>query len=208
MVENVYLNSTQFIDFEDKKIQEIICFLISEESGKINNVINIFNFVRDDIKYSIDMTLYTNQDDFKASVTLERKKGFCVPKALLLTTLLRAAGFPSRLHFADIINHRSPKYLQELMGSNLFFFHGYSEVFLNDRWIKLTPTFNKDLCEKHAYPLCEFSGSNDATFPSKDLNNSPFIEYINDRGTYADLPFIEMMRVFQKYYDETRIEKE
>lgn len=208
MDENAYLNSTQYIDFEDKKIQEIIRFLVSEDSREVNNIINIFNFVRDEIKYTINMALYTTQDDFKASVTLERKKGFCVPKAVLLTTFLRAAGFPSRLHFADIINYRSPEYLQELMGSNLFYFHGYSEVFLNDRWIKLTPTFNKDLCEKHAYPLCEFSGSNDATFPSKDLNNSPFIEYINDRGTYADLPFIEMMRVFQKYYDETRIEKE
>ena len=200
MSNNSTLSPSFFIDSQSDSILKITNTLKDGYTDPVNLVINIFNYVRDKINYSIDMSLYTSPDDFIASITLERKKGFCIPKAILLVTLLRTVGLPSRLHFADIINHRSPDYLQELMGTNIFYFHGYTEVFLDNHWWKLTPSFDKKLCQKHDYPLCVFTGSNDATLSPRDLNENLFIEYINDRGIYTDFPFSEMIRVFQKYY--------
>ncbi len=86
------------------------------------------------------------------------------------------------------------------MGTNIFYFHGYAEVFLRDTWFKLTPSFETDLCRKHDFPVCVFNGKADATFPPTDVHQRPFVEYINDRGVYTDLPLSEMREVFQHHY--------
>ncbi len=200
MANSEYLTPTSFIDSDSSAILQKVTDLKTETVNVNDLSISIFNFVRDQIKYKIDMSLYSSPDDFKASVTLQRGKGFCIPKSILLVALYRAGGFPSRLHFADIINHRSPDHLVKLMGTNIFYFHGYAEVSLNNHWYKLTPSFETELCQKHDFPVCTFDGSTDATFQSKDTKGRPFIDYLSDRGVYSDLPFNEMVSAFQKYY--------
>ncbi|MHA2170336.1 MAG: transglutaminase-like domain-containing protein [Candidatus Kariarchaeaceae archaeon] len=195
-----YLSPTFFIDSEATSVRQIATHLSKDKQNTTDQVISIFNHVRDNIKYKIDMSIYSDHEDFKASATLERKIGFCIPKSIALVSLFRACDIPARLHFADIINHRSPAYLVELMGTNVFYFHGYAEVFVRNEWFKLTPSFETELCQKHNFPVCVFNGKTDATFPRTDLLNQPFVEYINDRGVYADLPFSEMVSVFQQYY--------
>ena len=200
MATSEYLAPTFIIDSDSTKIEQKAKSLHSQAVDDIDLCISIFNFVRDEIKYKIDMSSYSGPDDFKASKTIQRKKGFCIPKSVLLVALYRACNFPSRLHFADIVNHRSPEYLVKQMGTNIFYFHGYAEVRLNDKWYKLTPSFETELCLKHDFPICSFNGSNDATFTSKDLQGRPFIDYLHDRGVYTDLPFSEMVTTFQKFY--------
>ena len=200
MATSDYLDPTFFIDSDSTIIQQKAIDLQSQSADAVDQSISIFNFVRDEIKYKINMSSYTGPDDFKASATLQRKEGFCIPKSILLVALYRTCKIPSRMHFADIINHRSPDYLVKLMGTNVFYFHGYAEIFLNDQWYKLTPSFETELCLKHDFPVCTFNGLNDATFISKDLHDRPFIEYLKDRGVFADLPFSEMVTTFQEYY--------
>ena len=195
-----YLSPTFFIDSEATSVRYLANQLSEDKENTVDQVISIFNYIRDNVKYNIDMAFNSGSRDFKASITLERKKGFCIPKSIALVALFRACDIPARLHFADIINHRSPDYLMELMGTNVFYFHGYAEVFLRNEWFKLTPSFETDLCEKHNFPVCTFDGNADAIFPQIDLLKRPFIEYINDRGVYADFPFSEMVTVFQQNY--------
>jgi transglutaminase-like putative cysteine protease len=195
-----YLTPTFFIDSNSTSVRDLAAQLSKNKENTVEQVISIFNHVRDNIKYKIDMSIYSGPKDFKASLTLERKIGFCIPKSIVLVALYRACDIPARLHFADIINHRSPSYLVELMGTNVFYFHGYGEVFFRNTWFKLTPSFETDLCKRHSFPVCTFNGTSDATFPLIDLLQQPFVEYINDRGVYADLPFSEMVSVFQRYY--------
>ena len=116
-----------------------------------------------------------------------------------LVALLRANQLPSRLHFADIINHRIPPHLLELLKTNVMVFHGYAEVYLG-RWIKLTPSFQAPLCERHNFPVCVFDGKNDATFKPFDNAGNRFVEYIKDRGVYADLPYEEIFSKFHEFY--------
>jgi transglutaminase-like putative cysteine protease len=200
MATSNYLTPTFFIDTNSKSIQQKARELQAQSVDEIDLSISIFNFVRDEIKYKINMSLYAGPDDFKASATLQRKEGFCIPKSILLVALYRASNISSRLHFADIINYRSPDYLVKLMGTNVFYFHGYAEVLLKSQWYKLTPSFETELCLKHDFPICTFSGSSDATFSLKDIHDRPFINYLNDRGVYSDLPFNEMVATFQEFY--------
>lgn len=204
MVSSDYLKPTYFIDSESEIIKELANELSEGYQQNKEIAREVFHYVRDTIKYSIkEITL--EQDKFKASSTIQAKKGFCISKSITVVALMRANGIPARLHFADIINHRSPKYLQELMGTNIFYFHGYLEVYLENKWIKLTPSFETSLCERHNFPLCEFNPDtmDDAIFKPKDNLGRPFVEYINDRGVYTDLPFQEMAEAFISYYGET-----
>ena len=197
---NDYLSPTFFIDSEAPTVRDLANQLSEDKENSVDQVISIFSYIRDNIKYNIDMAFSSGSSDFKASKSIERKKGFCIPKSITLVALFRACDIPARLHFADIINHRSPDYLMELMGTNVFYFHGYAEVFLGNKWFKLTPCFETGLCKKHNFPVCTFNGNADAIFPPFDLLKRPFIEYINDRGVYADFPLSEMVTVFQQNY--------
>ncbi|MBW1849640.1 MAG: hypothetical protein JRJ27_21535 [Deltaproteobacteria bacterium] len=64
----------------------------------------------------------------------------------------------------------------------------------------MTPAFNSELCEKFAHKTVEFDGINDALLHTETINGERHVEYLNDRGVYADLPFEEMLSVFADVY--------
>ena len=200
MVSIDYLKPTFFIDYNSPKIKKLAQELTNGAEEKQEIAKNIFNYVRDTINYTIRSFQYNNQEGYKASSTFAAKRGWCIPKSILCVALMRANSIPARLHFADIINHRSPKYLLDIMGTNVFYFHGYFEIYLEDTWIKLTPSFEISLCKRHNFPICEFDGKNNAIFKPIDNLGQPFVEYIKDRGVYADLPFQEMLDTFLIHY--------
>ncbi len=188
-----YLRPTRFIDSDNRKIKEK-----AEEltSGKdiYEKARSLFYFVRDRIKYTVYVPKLKEEENI-ASRILEKGKGYCVQKAVLLAALSRASGIPARLRFADIINWRLPEHILKLRkGDRLFVFHGYSELYINGRWVKVAAVFNLDLCIKHAIIPVEFDGKNDALLPEKDFFGNPYIEYIKDRGSYSDLPLDDIIR--------------
>jgi len=200
MVSNEYLESTFYLDSQSEVIANL-AEKIRNNANKLADIVKLsFNYIRDEIRYTIQADQHDNPANIKASSTILRKNGFCIPKAVALAALLRANAIPARLHFADIINYRSPQYLRELMGTNVFVFHGYTDVYLDNQWIKLTPAFDIHLCKKHNLPLCNFNGVDDAIFNSHDNSGNPFVEYVKDRGVYADLPFQEIFDTFERYY--------
>lgn len=199
MVSSDYLTSTFFIDSQSDVVTQLAQELSKGLIEKEDIAISVFNYVRDKIKYTIDITQYESPDDMTASNTIEKKIGFCIPKSVALVALLRANQIPSRLHFADIINHRIPPHLLELLQTNVMVFHGYAEVYLG-KWIKLTPSFQTALCERHNFPVCVFDGKNDATFKPFDNAGDQFVEYIKDRGACADLPYEVIFSMFREFY--------
>ncbi len=141
------------------------------------------------------------KSNFKASVTMRRGYGFCVSKALLLSTLARAVGIPAKIHIVDIINHKISQRVIDLMGTNAFHCHGYSELYLDGNWIKLSPNFDMESAAKGGFfPTTEFDGVHDALFPHYDEKGNKFVEYIGDRGSHIDLPLDEIVKVFDEKY--------
>ena len=86
------------------------------------------------------------------------------------------------------------------MGTDVFYWHGYTEVRLHGKWVKATPVFNIELCERFRLKPLEFDGLEDSIYHPFDLDGRQHMEYLNFRGEYADLPFEEMKRDFAKYY--------
>jgi transglutaminase-like putative cysteine protease len=167
----------------------------------------LYYAVRDGIRYDpyrLDLT----ESGMKASVTLEAKYGWCVSKAVLLAACCRSVGIPARLGFADVRNHLSTARLREKMRTDLFYWHGYTEMLLEGKWVKATPAFNIELCNKFNLLPLEFDGQTDSIYHPYDAEGNRHMEYVNDRGVYADLPLNEIKSTFQEKYSFVREQSE
>jgi transglutaminase-like putative cysteine protease len=131
---------------------------------------------------------------------LEQGQGFCVQKAILLAAASRAIGVPCRLGFAIVKNHLATQKLIEIMQSDLFVFHGYTVFLLDGAWIKATPAFDLDLCEKFGVIPLEFDGRTDSIFHPYDREGKRHMEYVHDYGQFDDFPFETMCMEFKRYY--------
>ncbi len=115
-------------------------------------------------------------------------------------------GLPSRLSYADVRNHLSTPRLLELLGSDLFIWHGCTEFLLpgpsggERRWVKCTPAFNLALCERFGVHPLEFDGSADSLFHEKTRDGSRHMEYVTDRGAFDDVPVEDIVREFDAFY--------
>ena len=163
------------------------------------NAIAIYYWVRDEIRYN-PYGLGLAIDDQKASRTLAVGEGWCVTKAILLAALCRAAQIPARLGFADVRNHLSTQRMRDTMDTDIFYFHGYTSIYLEGKWVKATPAFNLSLCEKFRLKPLEFDGLEDSIYHPFDELGNRHMEYVNDRGEYSELPYDTMMQVFRDKY--------
>ena len=163
----------------------------------------LFGWVRDNIRYDPWASL-DGRELYRATAILARGSGYCVQKAVLLTALARAAGIPARLGFADVRNHKMPARLFEAMGTNLFVYHGYTEIYVDGRWLKASPAFDGRASAKAGVLPVELDGVNDALLHPVDPIGQRFIEYVEHRGSYADLPLAEIMAEFRSTYRDLR----
>ena len=183
----IYLGSTVIIESSHPAIVETARKVTEGCGNDRERAVKLFYFVRDSIHYNIYMASVF-LDDFKAATVLERGKGYCVQKAVLLTALSRAAGIPGRLAFASIRNYKMPSHVAEVMGGNIAPRHGYNQFFLEGNWVTAAPTFDRGLCDKAGVPTVEFDGVHDAMLPEKDFKGQPYIEYLEKFGFFDDLP--------------------
>src|SRR5262249_31310645 len=143
---------------------------------------------------------FRSRETFRASACLARGSGFCVAKAALLAAAARAVGIPARVGFADVRNHLTTPKLRRLMGSDTFYYHGYTELFVEGKWVKATPAFDRRLCEKFGVRALEFDGRANSLFHPYDVAGRRHMEYIADHGSSADVPVDEILEIFTREY--------
>jgi len=195
------LAPTTYLDWDHPDVSgfaERVC----REAGATTDrekAVALFLAVRDGIRYN-PYAVNAGPDAFRASNVVHQTAAFCIPKAVLLTAACRAVGIPARLGFADVRNHLQSEKLHERMGTDVFAFHGYSELWLDGRWLKVSSAFNRELCERFGTRVLEFDGEHDALLHPFDDDGNRHMEYVRDRGSYADLPFDEIMAGFAEVY--------
>lgn len=195
----IYLRPTYFIDSDHKTIMNLAEEIAGDMDESIEKAIRLFYAVRDQIRYD-PYGIEKNPVYFKASSTLKRKSGFCVAKAILLAALARSMKIPSRLGFADVRNHLTTERLKTLMKTDVFVFHGYTELYLAGKWVKATPTFNLDLCDKFGVSPLDFDGKTDCLLHEFDQEGNRHMEYLKDHGHYADLPVEKLLASMKEAY--------
>jgi transglutaminase-like putative cysteine protease len=194
-----YLRSSPTIDSDNDSIKQKAVALTKSEQTAADKAKRLFYWVRDIIKYNplVPLEIFV---DYRASKTLKRGEGFCVEKAAVLAALARAVGIPARLHLADIRNHLVSDRLREVMGTNLFSYHGYTELYISGKWVKVTPAFDLKMCQANRIVPVEFDGKNDAIFHSHNLDGKLHIEYVADHGCREDVPVGEIFAAWEQHY--------
>jgi len=195
----IYLRPTQFIDSDALAVTEFARSATDDTKMDIEKGVKLYYAVRDHIRYD-PYAIGFDPSAYKASSVLAARVGFCVQKAILLAAVARAAGIPSRLGFADVRNHLTTERLRKLMGTDVFAFHGYTELYLDGIWVKATPAFNRSLCERFKVRPLEFDGKSDSIFHPFDTEGRKHMEYLRDHGHFADFPFERMVRAFEEQY--------
>ncbi len=194
-----YLRPTQFIDSDHPEVSDFARSVARDRPTDRGRAVALYQAVRDGIRYDpyrVDL----RPEALRASVVLAKGYGFCVPKAILLAAAARALGIPSRLGFADVKNHLATEKLRRLMQTDVFVFHGYSELLLEGSWVKATPAFNSSLCERCNVAPLAFDGRHDSTLQQFDSQGNRYMEYVRDRGQFSDLPFQQMLAAFREHY--------
>lgn len=199
-----YLAPTAVIDCDHKSIRDYAIESMDGSTDPVEIAVKLYLAVRDGILYDPYTPFYL-PEHYRASCVLKCGRSFCVPKASLLCALGRACGIPSRIGFADVRNHLATRQLIEFLGSDLFVYHGFTEFWLEGKWVKATPAFNSDLCKRHRVPPLEFNGREDSIFQPYNLQSQRFMEYVAFHGVYADVPVDRIVAEWEKTYGRNRV---
>ena len=194
-----YLQPTQILNFETNEVLSYTRKNSGNSQDPRRQAMALYYAVRDQIRYDpykFDLSVY----GLCASTTIKDGRAWCVPKAALLAACCRALGIPARLGFADVKNHLSTARMRNTMQTNVFYWHGYTAIYIDGKWVKATPAFNIELCEKFQLIPLEFDGKNDSIYHSFDLAGNRHMEYLRFRGEFEDIPMDLMKETFDKYY--------
>lgn len=192
----VYLAPAEYIDSGHPLVTARVSELCATARARRDGARAVFYFVRD-LQYEggdfEDLGIY------RASSVLAAGHGYCVGKAALCTALARAAGIPARIGFADVRNHLASPRLLAAMGTDIFAWHGYSQLFVGGRWVSVSPTFDPGACRRAGVAPLDFNGEHDAVLQSFDGTGAT-MRYLKRHGIFHDVPaqFLaaEMLRLY------------
>ncbi|MBS9463561.1 transglutaminase domain-containing protein [Flagellimonas sp. 389] len=196
-----HLEPTYYFDFENKSVQDLISEFKTDTLSDKEKAIGIYTKVRDHWKYD-PYSISLSKDKYKSSHIAQKQSGNCVEKSILLIACLRALGIPARLHLGKVKNHIAVERLTEKFGSNELTPHGMVNVYLDAKWLKMSPAFNKSLCKKLNVEPLEFDGENHSFLQQYDSKGTRFMEYLDDYGYFDDVPFDFMVENIKKHYPD------
>ena len=172
-------------------------------SGDVARAVACFRFVRDAIAYEFLAKL--RPEPYHAHAILEAGRGFCVQKAVLLVSLLRASAVPAAIVSCDLRDHTMPKRIVSAMGTDVMHWHGMVAVYVGDRWCLVDPSHDAGFAERKGYHLTEWTGSGDALIATTTPAGEGHAEYTALHGIHLDLPFEHMMASFARAYADVDV---
>jgi len=193
----IALKETYFLDHSSKEIQE----LVHEFRGKstFDIIEQLYIKVRDSWRYNA-YVIGIEDKDYVASNIYHKKEAHCIDKAILYTAGLRALGIPSKLRLAKVSNHIAVERLVNRLGTNELAPHGLVEVYNGENWVKCSPAFNKELCALYNVAPLDFNGKEDAIMQEYNNDNAKFMQYLEDYGSFDDVPLEFIKETFKNQY--------
>ena len=195
------LMSTPFLDSEHPEVRAFAESRAGSSGSRREQAVRLYYAVRDEIRYD-PYGAGLDVESLRASATLARGRGWCVAKSVLLAAVCRAIEIPARLGFADVRNHLSTARMREQMKTDVFYWHGYTSIQSepDSGWVKATPAFNIELCEKFGFHALDFDGVEDSLYHPFDREGRQHMEYVHDRGEFDDVPLEAILETFADHY--------
>ena len=192
-----YLKETFFLNYNHSNFDNLLKKIDSSRSKK-EIAIELYYLIRDSYAYN-PYHLDLRFEGLKASNIISKKRAWCVEKSILLAACARRFNIPSKLGYAIVVNHIGVEKLIHYLKRNEIVFHGYVELFIEDKWVKCTPSFDKSICRIANVQPLNWDGENDSMFQEYEKENR-FMEYVHNYGSFSDVPIELMNSEMKKYY--------
>jgi transglutaminase-like putative cysteine protease len=194
-----YLAPNEYVDSEHPAVVAFAREHAAGAAGDRDRAVQLYYAVRDGIRYDPYKAGVT-PEALCASATLAAGRSWCVGKAVLLAACCRSLGIGARLGYADVRNHLSTENMRRHMQTDVFYYHGYTQLLVDGKWVKATPAFNVELCEKTGLRTLEFDGTQDSLYHPFDREGQRHMEYLRDHGVYDDVPTADILACWKKNY--------
>ncbi len=178
------LQPDEFMDYHHPDIQTKVQELTNGLNDPWNKAEAIFRFVRDEIIYDFAPKI-TGPENWKASVILKEKRGFCHQKSILQTALYRAAGIPSALVYQDVIDYPLMKTrYRSIISDGVLRYHGLSVVYIERKWIRQDATLDSGLCRRRGYCITELNEGKETLLPEYTVKGEPHFKIQKEYGYF------------------------
>jgi len=207
MNQALLLAETQVLNFRHPDVLHFVKEHTTPSMALHEKIQRLFAAVRDSIwytPYSMDLT----KKGLSAAETLERGHGFCISKAVLLAATLRSLGLPTALGFSRVKNHQATEKYRSFFQTDIFPFHGFVYVLVENRWILLTPAFNREWYERYHLPVPEYQPFQPIQLPENDHTGKPFFQYEKHFGAFPDVPHKMMLEEFAKTFPHLPVNRQ
>lgn len=193
------LQETFYFDFSSDEIQTLIDEF--REKSTQDKIEGLYLKVRDSWRYN-PYVIGLTKEDYKASTIYHKKEAHCIDKAILYIAGLRGLGISAKLGLAKVSNHIAVERLVNKLGTNELAPHGLVAVYTNEKWVKCSPAFNKELCEIYNVAPLDFDGTKDSILQEYNNENAKFMQYSEDYGTFNDVPLEFIIDTFKNHYPD------
>jgi transglutaminase-like putative cysteine protease len=187
---DVLRRPTEFLDYDSVAVRDFVAGALPASEGMtdVERACALYYAVRDGIRYEV-YGVELSRHRLTASSIIQAGKGFCVHKSIVYAAAVRSVGIPSRVVYGDVRNHLASERLRELVGGDVFRYHSMASVYLENKWVKATPVFNKRLCRLYGMSPLEFDGRSDSLYHPYDEQGRRHMEFIQMRGEFDDVPY-------------------
>jgi hypothetical protein len=193
----IYLEETDYLNFNHSNFS--VFFEKYIPSYQIQqNAIQLYELVRDAFLYD-PYHLDLRKEALTASNIVLKKRAWCVEKSIVLCASFRKFKIPSRLGFAIVINHIGVEKLEYYLKRPEIVFHGFVEAFINDKWVKCTPAFDKMICKFNKVEVLTWDGCQDSLF-QEFIHGQKYMTYNHLYGVFSDIPLDLMNSEMKKFY--------
>lgn len=192
-----YLEETKFLNFNHPQFDDFLN-KFQPSSHPTENAIKLYEFVRDAFLYD-PYHLDLRDEALRASAIILKKRAWCVEKAIVLATCLRKVGVPARLGFAIVKNHVGVEKLTHYLRRPEIVFHGYVDVYLENKWSKCTPAFDTRICNFNKVDVLVWDGKTDSLF-QEYVHEQQYMTYEHQYGEFDDVPIDLMHSEMKKFY--------
>ena len=200
-IDPAWLAPTWFLDSDSDEVAAFAAQATGDATSPTETAVALFHAVRDGFRYD-PYVKAEGPADYRASSVAQTAANWCTPKSVLLTAAARHCDIPARLGFADVRNHLTSEKLSAKMGTDLFIWHGYTEFLLEGRWLKASSAFNIEMCDRFGVKVLDFDGTADALMHPFDEEGNRHMEYVNQRGSFDDLPLDQIQADFDQVYGD------
>ena len=137
-------DKSQGLSANYETIKTVVADLLSGAKTEEEKIRRIYYFIRDEIKFG-----WIYPQEISAQEVLNNRKGVCMQKTNLLVAMAREAGLKARFHFMYVHKAALEDFLPEFAYKRWIdpFPHTFPEIFLNDKWVSMEATFDKELHE-------------------------------------------------------------